>query len=166
VEGGAPSPPGRRSPGSIAFLAAAVSIAILATAAPGRIQSPYPFLLRVEGFVGTKPEGIQSLARWTIAIDGAPYTLHVTKLLPLGAQVAYWTIINHLEPLPITLTLYGDPAVLRRFIDTAPGQRIAITGNFTAGPGPVTLQLGTIESLEAPDESAPGSSRRRPAVNS
>jgi hypothetical protein len=123
---------------------------IFATAARAQIHSPYPLLLRVEGYVGAKPEGGTSLARWTIAVDGAPYTMHVTKLVPLGAQVAYWNIINQLEPLPITLTLYGDPTVLRRFIDTPSGQRISMTGNFTAGPGPVTLQLGTIESLESP----------------
>jgi len=151
MEGGAPSPPGGRGRGST-LITLAASVALLAGTASAQINSPYPLLLRVEGYVGAKPEGVTSLARWIIAVDGAPYTMHITKLLPLGAQVAYWNIINQLEPLPITLTLYGDPSVLRRFVDTPPGQRISMTGNFTAGPGPVTLQLGTLEWLE---DSAP-----------
>src|SRR5262245_24550963 len=38
--------------------------------ASAEIEHPRPFLVRVEGFVGDKPEGVKSLDRWVVAIDG------------------------------------------------------------------------------------------------
>jgi hypothetical protein len=132
---------------------AVIAIVAAAHVAAAQIHRPAPFLLRIEGFVGQKPEGIKSLARWVMALNGNQYTFHVTKLQPIGVDIAFWNIINSLEPLPVTLTLYGDPGLVQRFTQTPAGERIAILGNFQAGPGPVTLLLGAIESLATP---APG----------
>jgi hypothetical protein len=110
---------------------------------------PYPILMRIEGYVGEKPPGITSLARWVIAGAGAQYTFHVTKLEP-SVDIAYWNILNLLEPLPVTLTLYGSQPLLQRFAATPPGQPIALTGNFESGPGPVTLLLTAVDPLPTP----------------
>ncbi len=170
MEGGAPSPPagegwsaGRnhgadgaapsKSSAATTLLAVIALVAALRVAA-GQIQHPFPILMRIEGFVGAKPEGITSLARWVVAIDGAQYTFHVTRLQP-GADIAYWNILNRLEPLPVTLTLYGDPQLVQQFTRTPVGQPIALIGNFEFGPGPVTLQLTAVEPLATPSPSAP-----------
>jgi len=138
----------RPSPAICSFTVALSLLAAVAEqrGAAAQIEHPVPFLVRLEGFVGPKPEGVKSLDRWVVAIDGVPYTFHVMLLQP-SVDIAYWNILNKLEPLPITLTLYGDPALLQRFIDTPAGQRIRMIGNFVAGPGPVTLQLTSIEAL-------------------
>ena len=114
--------------------------------AASQVSRPYPILMRIEGFVGEKPEAVKALDRWTVAVGGATYTFHVTKLQP-SVDIAYWNILNRLEPLPITLTLYGDAELLQRFIDTRPREHIRMTGNFEMGPGPVTFQLAAIDQL-------------------
>jgi len=134
----------------VAPLLIALAIITAARAECGEIERLSPFLMRVEGFVGEKPEGITSLARWVVAIDGRQYPFHVTKLQPIGVDIAYWNILNFLEPLPVSLTLYGDPALLQRFTGAPPGTPIAITGNFQAGAGPVSLLLTTVEPLATP----------------
>ena len=116
----------------------------------------FPIVMRVEGYVGDKPEHVKSLARWVIAVDDRRFVLHVTRLRPIGTDIAYWTILNALEPLPVTLTLYGDPAVIAQFSQTPAAQPIAITGNFEAGPGPVTLMLRSIEPLPIPSPAPTG----------
>jgi hypothetical protein len=130
-----------------------LGVMALAAAAPlatAQVHRHTPFLLRIEGFVGEKPEGITSLARWIMAVNGKQYQFHVTKLQPIGVDVAYWNILSNLEPLPVTLTLYGNPPLLRRFKKTPAGERIALVGVFQSGPGPVTLLLRTVESLGTP----------------
>jgi hypothetical protein len=125
-------------------------IAAAAHLAAAQVRRHVPFLLRIEGFVGQKPEGIRSLARWVMAVNGKQYVVHVTKLQPIGVDVAWWNIISNLEPLPVTLTLYGNAPLLRRFKKTPAGERIALTGVFQSGPGPVTLLLRSVESLDRP----------------
>ena len=127
-----------------------LAIVAAAHAAGAQIHRHAPFLLRIEGFVGEKPEGVTSVARWVMAVDGTPYIFHVTKLRPIGVDIAWWNIISNLEPLPVTLTLYGNPRLIERFTQTPPGERVALVGNFQSGPGPVTLLLGSIESLATP----------------
>ena len=130
-------------------IALLVLIAVVAgaRAAPARVRRASPILVRVEGFVGEKPRPLRSLARWVVAINGAQYSFHVTRLQPIGTDIAFWNILNQLEPLPVTLTLYGEPDLLRQFAATPPGQPIGITGVLQLGPGPVTLLLRAVEPL-------------------
>jgi hypothetical protein len=102
---------------------------------------------RITGFVGRKPEGVKSLARWVIAVDDAHFDFHVTKLEPIGVDIAYWNILNRLEPLPITATLYGDAELVRQFTAAPANSAIVVTGNLQLGPGPVTLLLKKVEPL-------------------
>ena len=137
----------------------ALWVALLALLVASRVASgpraiPFPILMRIEGFVGAKPAGVKSLARWVVAIDGARVTFHVTKLEPRGVDIAYWTILNQLEPLPITLTVYGDPLLLHKFREAAPGMPIAVVGNFVLGPGPATLLLESVDTLPWPTTGA------------
>ena len=155
------SPPARRRASvGVVVLLAVIAFLDRAQVASGEPEHPFPIPMRVEGYVGTKPEGVTSLARWVVAIDGVQYTFHVIKLVPLGVDIAYWTILNKLEPLPVTLTLYGDPQLLREFIDAPAGMAIALTGNFEFGPGPATLMLSSVDPLPAP---TPGAAAATPS---
>ena len=120
----------------------------------GPPQRPYPIPLRIEGFVGTKPEGIKALERWVVAVGDARFVFHVTKLVPIGVDIAYWDILNRLEPLPVTLTLYGDPELVSKFTAAPAGVPIAVRGTLEFGPGPITLLLSTVEPLPWPTPSA------------
>src|SRR4030095_14393950 len=71
--------------------AARVGLFCLASAGASWAQRPvpYPIVLRITGFIGTKPEGVKDVARWVVAVEGQQYTFHVTKLEPLRVDVAY-----------------------------------------------------------------------------
>jgi hypothetical protein len=131
--------------------AALVGLFCLASASVSWAQRPvpYPIVLRITGFIGTKPEGVKDLARWVVAVEGQQYTLHVTKLEPIGVDVAYWNILNRLEPFPVTLVLEGNKELLRQFTSAPPGTQLVITGNFDVGPGPATLLLSKVEPVPA-----------------
>lgn len=119
----------------------------LCGAAPSAAQvvRPYPIVVRITGYVGPKPEGVTSLERWTVDVDGAPYTLHVTELQPIGVDIAYWTILNRLEPLPIAMTIYGSPDLLRAFTGAPTDVPMVIDGSLDLGPGPVSLLLRSVK---------------------
>lgn len=110
-----------------------------------QIPDQTPVVARITGFVGVKPEGVKSLAHWVVAVGGAQFDFYVTKLEPIGVDIAYWNILNRLEPLPVTVTLYGDTELVRQFTSTPPGTAIVVTGNLEFGPGPVTLLLRKVE---------------------
>jgi hypothetical protein len=132
--------------GALRILPVVAVVGLLGTAAPGAdLDHPFPIVLRVTGYVGDKPEGVKSLARWVVAVGGAQYTIHVTKLEPIGVDIAYWTILNRLEPLPVKMTVYGDAELLRRFTGAPPAVPMVITGSFELGPGPATLLLSSVE---------------------
>jgi hypothetical protein len=111
-------------------------------------------VLRTTGYVGPKPEGVKSLARWVVAVGGAQYTIHLIELEPIGVDIAYWTILNRLEPLPIAMTVYGDAELLRRFTGAPAGVPMVLTGSFEFGPGPATLLLSSVEPAPVPSPSA------------
>ena len=139
----------RRRPIAL-WLCLITALATAAHAAAGDNLRVFPIVMRVDGYVGEKPEQVKSLARWVVAVGDKQFVLHVTKLQPIGTDVAYWTILNALEPLPVTVTLYGDSQLIEQFSQTPSGRPIAITGNFEAGPGPVTLMLRAIDPLPIP----------------
>jgi hypothetical protein len=125
-----------------------VAGALPAVAGPSR---RIPLLLRIEGYVGEPPAGVVALARWVVGVKDDRYTLIITKLEPSpGANVAYWNILNALEPLPIAMMLMGKTATLAKFTGTPPGEKIALTGSFEMRRGPSTLLLHKVDVLGTP----------------
>lgn len=133
----------------MALLCGLVALGAVAAARPGLalVARPFPLVVRMEGYVGDKPDGVKAIERWVFAVDGLPVVFHLTKLRVINADVAWWNITSNLAPLPITLTLYGDDALRGRFVHTPAGEKIAVTGVLESGPGPVTLLMSTIETL-------------------
>jgi hypothetical protein len=112
---------------------------------------PLPLRVRIEGYVGEPPAGVVALARWVVAVQADQYTLTVTKLEPSpSAKVAYWDILNALEPLPIALTLFGKAATLAAFTGARPGEKIALDGSFELRRGPASLLLNRVDALGTP----------------
>ncbi len=107
-----------------------------------------PLRLRIEGFVGPAPP-VTALANWTVDVGGNQYALTVTKLQP-SADVAFWHVLNALEPLPIAMTIFGDRAVLRRLTETPPGQAVVMDGSFELRRGSASLLLRSVEVLGTP----------------
>ena len=132
-------------------LAVALAFALVAVSAVAGAIRPLPMRLRIEGYVGTPPTGVVSLARWVVAVEDRQYSLTVTKLQPgASAKVAYWDILNALEPLPIAMTLMGKRATLAAFTGTPDGQKIALTGSFEWRRGPATFLLHDVETMGTP----------------
>jgi hypothetical protein len=110
---------------------------------------PMPLQLHIEGFIGPAPN-LTALATWVVDVDGVQHQLTVTTLQPIGADVAYWHILNALEPLPIALTVFGSPELRRQFTSVAAGQLVAIDGSFELRHGPASLLLRKVEPLGTP----------------
>ncbi len=110
---------------------------------------PMPLQLHIEGFVGPAPN-VTALANWVVTVDGVQHQLTVTKLQVVGADVAYWDILNALEPLPIALTVFGNPELRRQFTAVTAGQLVAIDGSFELRRGPASLLLRKIEAIGTP----------------
>jgi hypothetical protein len=128
----------------------AIAALVLAMPAAARPLRPMPLQLRVEAFVGTPAPAVTALAHWTVSVSGKEHTLTVTKLEPIGADVAYWTILNALEPLPVAMTIFGPAALRRQLTHTPPGQLVALRGAFELRRGPSTLLLSGPEPLGTP----------------
>jgi hypothetical protein len=112
---------------------------------------PLPLRVRIEGYVGAPPAGVVALARWVVVVRADQYTLTVTKLEPSpSAKVAYWDILNALEPLPIALTLFGKAATLAAFTHAPPGQKVTLDGSLELRRGPASLLLNRVEALGTP----------------
>ena len=140
-----------------------LSLVVGVLPATARRIRPMPLRLRIEGYVGAPPTGVVALARWVVDVQGAQYTLTVTTLEPgASAKIAYWDIINALEPLPVAMTLFGKTATLAAFTHAAPGQQIAIDGAFELRRGPSSLLVNRVEPLGTP---APGATPPASAPN-
>lgn len=132
-------------------------ITLAAVAAPAHAGAgnviAFPIMVRVEGYVGAKPEAQRSLARWVIAIDDQRFVFYVSTLKPMGTDIQFWSILNALEPLPVTARMYGEPQLIEQFTTAPPGQPIAIIANFIPGAGPANLLVQSIEPLPQPASS-------------
>jgi hypothetical protein len=129
---------------------AAIAVLMLAISAAARPGRPMPLQLRIEAFVGAPAPAVTALAHWTVSVSGKEHTLTVMKLQPIGADVAYWTILNALEPLPVAMTIVGPAALRRELTHTPPGQLVALRGAFELRRGPSMLLLSGLEPLGTP----------------
>jgi hypothetical protein len=138
-------------PRAAAIAGVLLSLSAGAMPAGARPIRPMPLRLRIEGYVGEPPAGVVALARWVVAVKADQYTLTVTKLEPSpSAKIAYWDILNALEPLPIAMTLFGKGATLAKFTGTRAGEKIVLDGSFELQRGPASLLLNSVEAPGTP----------------
>jgi len=134
--------------------AALLSAALLVLAARHDARAEqgvaYPLSVRIEGFVGAKPQDLKPLVSWQVGRGRTVYQLHVTVLRVLSGQAAYFNIISRLEPYRPAFWLAGDRKALAAFASTPAGQPIAIMGYLRLDRTTRVLMLSTVEPLPAP----------------
>jgi len=86
------------------------------------------YTVRIEGYVGTKPASTPLEVSWTVSLKGESYKLFVTKMKVLTGSVAYYDIIQALEPYQTALTIVGDDDQLDLFATAPAAQEISVTG--------------------------------------
>lgn len=111
--------------------------------------------MRIEGYVGPKPQDANLLVSWRINRARDVYDLHVTQLLVLNGTLKPEQIIVGLRPFSPALTLTGNLGSLDAFVNAPAGQKIAITGYLRIEPPVRELILSTVAPLPAPTPPGP-----------
>jgi len=138
---------------------AAAALAVLAVvAAPGRLSAQVRvdqlYVLRIEGYVGAKPDGLRPLVSWVVSRQQTKYDLHVTKLQVLSGNTAYFNIITFLRPYTPAFRLAGDSQALAAFADVPRDQPIAMIGSMRFSRSISVFMLSTVEPLAQPSPTA------------
>jgi hypothetical protein len=124
-----------------------VSIAAPAQSRPLRREA---LSVRLDGYVGTKPDTTPVEVNWTVSLKGEPYQLFVTKLQVLSGDLAYYDIINALEPYKTALTIAGDDVQLDMFATAPAQQKISVMGFLQFGGGARYLMVSKVDYVESP----------------
>jgi hypothetical protein len=137
--------------------AAVLATLLLVCCQVGRAQGRHvaPILVRIEGFVGAKPEGLRPRVNWRVSSGRNTYELHVTRLQVMSGNVADFNIITHLRPYRTAFSLAGDRQALEAFGATPAGQQIAITGYLRIDRAARILMVSRVERLGAAATAGP-----------
>ena len=128
------------------------SLLLLATTVPAKSR-PMPrdaFSVRLDGFVGAKPEDLPIEASWTVSLKGERYQLFVSKLQVLSGDLAYYDLINALKPYRPALTITGSDAQLDMFATAPPGQRVSVIAFVRFTGAARYLMISEIEYVGQP----------------
>jgi hypothetical protein len=117
---------------------------------------PLPISMRIEGYVGSKPEGVSTQATWRLRVHGKDdLVLHVTLLQVLTGDVAYFDVISALEFYPYAFAVYGPEESMQVLTQAAAGQKIGLLGTAQMSQLPGTLMLSSAELVMAPTPAPP-----------
>jgi hypothetical protein len=125
---------------------------IAVTVAPAPVQPRVRdgFSVRLEGYIGTKPDSAPVEASWTVSVKGDPYKLFVTKLVVLQGNIAYYDIINALKPYKIALTVVGDDEQIDLFATAPAGQKISVMGFMQFAGGARFFMISSVDYVGPP----------------
>src|SRR5262245_25905157 len=102
----------------------------------GRVRhgrAAVPIQVRIEGYVGTKPEGVTTEADWTVSCEGKKFPFHVSHIQVLNGSVSPSSIEESAKPYRLNYYLRGDRQLLRHFAETPPGQKITMSASLRLG---------------------------------
>ena len=108
------------------------------------------FSVRIEGFVGAKPEKPDIAADWTVRLKGESYELHVSKLQVLTGNIAYYDLITALKPYRPALTITGSDEQLDMFATAPPGQQVSVVAFIRLTGTTRYLMISEIEYVGTP----------------
>jgi hypothetical protein len=114
------------------------------------LSVPIPILVRIEGYIGTKPADYDNLADWLLSCLGKEYPFQVTKIDVLQGDVSYMDIVENARPYHLTYYLRGPDQFLKAFVATPPGERMAFSAYLRTGS-----RQANITQLESAHELAP-----------
>ena len=143
----------------IAFRIFVVTAGLLLTAlaAPARSapRDLEPYSVRLDGYVGTKPESAPVEATWTVSLKGEPLKLFVTRLEVLRGNVAYYELIQSLEPYRTALTIAGEDDQLDLFATAPADQKISVIGFMQFSGGARYLMVSQVDYVGAAPTAEP-----------
>src|SRR5215470_13198376 len=133
-----------------AGLAAGLALAALALAAPGaqaQLRRPLggPYLVRIEGVLGAKLPGPLPLTTWKVARGREIYELQVSKLRVLDGNIAYFTIVDRLEPYWPSFSIAGDDKAIEAFVTAPTGKPLVLMGYLRIDSAARVLMLSSID---------------------
>jgi len=122
------------------------------TVAPAPVQSRgrQGYSVRLDGYVGTKPESAAVEASWTVSVKGDPYKLFVTKLRVLTGSVGYYDIINALKPYETAMTIVGDDEQIDLFATAPVAQKISVMGFMQFAGGARFFMISSVDYVGPP----------------
>lgn len=138
----------------MACAAAACALVALASATLAQLVVPRSTLVRIEGYVGAKPQGPTLLVSWQLNRNRDVYDLHVTQLLVLNGTIKPEQIIVGLRPYIPALSFTGNLKALDAFVNAPVGQKLAITGYLHIEPPVRELILSTVQPMPVPTQQA------------
>jgi hypothetical protein len=111
--------------------------------------------VRIEGYVGTKPADVPLQVSWIVSVKGELYDLHVSKMVVLTGNVAYYDIITALQPYRPALTVIGDDEQIDLFATAPANQEIMVTGFFQFAGGARYLMLSSVDYVGEVEQTPP-----------
>jgi hypothetical protein len=127
-------------------LAAALLLQCGASAAHGQRRGVSgPYLVRITGYLGPKLERPILLTSWKVNRGRDIYDLRVIKLDVLTGNIAYFNIVNALEPYSPAFEIAGDDKGVAEFVATPAGQPMVIIGSLRINPAARILMISTAE---------------------
>jgi hypothetical protein len=104
-----------------------------------------PYMVRITAYLGAKLDRPVLLTSWKVNRVRDIYDLRVVKLDVLTGNVAYFNIVNQLEPYSPAFAIGGDNEAVNAFINTPPGEPIVIIGSLRINSADRILMLSTVE---------------------
>ena len=138
----------------MARAAAACALVALASATSAQLVAPPSTLVRIEGYVGAKPQEPNLVVSWRINRGRDVYDLHVTQLLVLNGTLRPEQIIVGLRPYSPALSFTGNLEALDAFVNAPAGQKLAIIGYLHIEPPVRELILSTVQPMPVPTQQA------------
>ena len=103
-----------------------------------------PVLVRITGYKGPKLEKPILLTSWKVNRARDIYELRVIKLDVLTGNVAYFNIVEALEPYTPAFEIAGDNKAMAEFFAAADGEPFVMIGSLRFGTNRI-LMLSTVE---------------------
>jgi hypothetical protein len=135
--------------GGRSLCSALAVLLLLAGAAPaqGRRFSLTPIFIRITGYLGPKKERPILLTSWKINRGRTVYHLHVIKLEVLSGNIAYFNIVEQLEPYDPAFSFGGDNRAVEAFERAPPGETLVIMGYLRLDASIRTFMMDTVAPL-------------------
>ena len=103
-----------------------------------------PVMVRITGYRGPKLEKPILLTSWKVNRGRDIYELRVIKLDVLTGNVAYFNIVEALEPYTPALEIAGDNQAIADFLAAPDGEPLVMIGSLRFGTNRI-LMLDTVE---------------------
>jgi hypothetical protein len=137
----------------VAPLVAAVAIVTsLLSGAVADARGPRLFNLRMEGYVGPPQQGRRERADLQLRVGRTDVRFQVTRATVISGDVSAGSIFSRVRPFRPNFNLRGQPTLVGRIEDAAPGARLRIVG--TGRPGSRDFMVSSVETLPSGDQPA------------